>query len=185
VDATATNLLRTLRPPRSRSMTGMPSPPPFAEAAKPSNRSRTRGANPRQLDLPARSLSMARRHPSPYPGRKGPSAPRGRAASSIGFGSWPTLEPGEHDMRIGAEWVVANLPVGVYLRGDMPAPRPPPHSTPARRSPCTGRSARPGPACGSPGSAASIELTRRPHFSHAKTVRLNAISAKLRQEHYG
>ena len=28
-------------------------------------------------------------------------------------------------MRIGAEWVVANLPVGVYLRGDMPAPPPP------------------------------------------------------------
>jgi hypothetical protein len=34
------------------------------------------------------------------------------------------IEPGQHDVRIEAEGFVSNLPLGVYLRGDMPAPPP-------------------------------------------------------------
>ena len=35
------------------------------------------------------------------------------------------VQPGQHDVRIQAEGFVANLPVGVFLRGDTPAPPPP------------------------------------------------------------
>jgi len=34
------------------------------------------------------------------------------------------IQPGEHDVRIEAEGFVSDLPIGVFLRGDLPAPPP-------------------------------------------------------------
>jgi hypothetical protein len=35
------------------------------------------------------------------------------------------IQPGEHDVVIEAEGLVSKLPIGIFLRGDMPAPPPP------------------------------------------------------------